>query len=326
LSDVQADCQGRSDTDLGSSKNFSQSFELNSISFLSDDPRNPFRDWNLAFVPYCSGDMHSGQRTEATEATFGLYFAGFHNVRATVQHLSLHYGLATKGNTLVWGGGSAGGVGVFTSLDAVAESLPGVRVVGAPIGGFPPDVAWSKIKGAAPPEEDVRTIAFQQNNALYDAFLPKRCVAALGPAESYKCGVPHLAYPFLATPSFIIESLTDVVVLCSFEGMPCKPIPKALLNPAVWGEMDRYAHNVTAMLEKTVLLSGRDGLFAASCLIHTGFTVDGPLINGTSAVNAMYQWLTQASGPGGGSAYHNIDRCRGGRFFPPCGKKCPLKP
>ena len=324
----KTDCQQRATTDLGSSTKFTSVFELNSISFLSDDKRNPYREWNLAFVPYCSGDMHAGQRTVANEATYGLYFAGFHNVMATVAYLSKMHGLATRGNTLIWGGGSAGGVGVFTSLDAVADTLrdAGVRVVGAPIGGFPPDLSWSTIRGAEPPEEDLRTMAFQRNNALFDAFLPKRCVAALGEASSYKCGVPHLAYPYLATPTFVIQSLTDVVVLCDFEGMPCKPIAKALLNPEVWWNLDQYAHNATMMLDQTVFNNPRDGLFAASCLIHTGFNLDGPIINGTSAPVALYQWLTQALGPGGGVAYHHIDRCRGGRFYPPCGKRCPLKP
>lgn len=137
----------------------------------------------------------------------------------------------------MWSGGSAGGVGVFSTVDRVAASLPSVRVLGAPVGGFPPDVHWSTIKGASPPEEDVRTPAFAVNNALYDAVLPPTCAQALGPAQSYLCGVPHIAYQYLATPSFIMESITDVVVLCGFEGMPCKPIAKALLNPEVWAEM-----------------------------------------------------------------------------------------
>jgi hypothetical protein len=28
-----------------------------------DDPRNPFRDWNAVFVPYCTGDVHWGDAT-----------------------------------------------------------------------------------------------------------------------------------------------------------------------------------------------------------------------------------------------------------------------
>ena len=82
------DCLKRSKTQLGTSTVWPSTFPLDTVAFLSSDPRNQFRDWNLAFVPYCSGDMHAGQRTSATNATFGLTFAGFHNVMATISHLS----------------------------------------------------------------------------------------------------------------------------------------------------------------------------------------------------------------------------------------------
>jgi len=57
------DCHKRANgTDLGSSTNWAQTFQLDTIAFLSPDQRNEFRDWNLVFVPYCSGDMHMGGR------------------------------------------------------------------------------------------------------------------------------------------------------------------------------------------------------------------------------------------------------------------------
>ena len=157
---------------------------------------------------------------------------------------------------------------MFSSLDRVAEALPAVRVVGVPVGGFPPDISWSTIKGSAPPEQDVRTPAFAVNNKLYNATLSSRCAAALG-AESYKCGVPHIGYAFLTTPTFIIQSLTDVVIMCGFEGAPCDPVEKALLNPAIWGELNQYGHNATSLISSTVATSKRDEVFAASCLLHT---------------------------------------------------------
>ena len=42
--------------------------------------------------------------------------------------------LNASGNTLVFSGGSAGGVGVFTMLDHVASVLPDVHVVGGMLG------------------------------------------------------------------------------------------------------------------------------------------------------------------------------------------------
>ena len=265
--------------------------------------------------------MHSGQRTEATNDTFNLFFSGFHNLRATISHLSVEHGLNATGNTLVWSGGSAGGVGVFTSLDWVADALPGVRVVGAPVGGMPPEIHWSTVNGSVPPSADVRTPAFASNNALFDSFLPTRCVAAVSAAQAYTCGVPHLSYAHLATPTFVLESLTDVVIMCGFEGMPCKPVARALLDHDVCERFAQYGRNASAMLTASVMRSSRDGLFAPSCLLHTGFTLDGPVIDGMNAVSATWQWMANATGP-----RHHIDKCRDNRFggyYPPCGKKCP---
>ena len=74
--------------------------------------------------------------------------------------------------------------------------------------------------------------------------------------------------------------------------MPCSPIDKALLNPQVWEEMDQFAENATTMIKASVWNSARDGIFAANCLLHTGFTLDGPLIGGVSAITARdYPWV-----------------------------------
>ena len=81
---------------------WSKNFQVDSIAFMSTDPRNPFRDWNLVFVPYCSGDMHAGQRTVATPDTYHLYFAGFNNLMASVDYLSASFAMNTTGNTVVW--------------------------------------------------------------------------------------------------------------------------------------------------------------------------------------------------------------------------------
>ena len=328
----QEDCTARSNTTLGTSTVWGPTYDVNSVAYLTTDPRNPFRNWNIVFAPYGSGDMHAGQRTTATNETFGLYFSGYHNVMATIDYLSAQYQLNETASTLVWSGGSAGGVGVFSTLDAVARQLPLVRVVGAPVGGFPPEIFWSTEKGANTPGEDVRTPAFAQNNALYDAVLPFTCAKALGAAEAYKCGVPSLAYPYLQTPTFILEAITDVVVTCGFEGMPCKPVAKALLNPDNWHRWDQYGHNATRMFQSTVGKNvQRDGLFAASCLLHTHFTLDGPLIDGVNGVQATWDWMypnekkekkEKKDREGNASTFH-MDVCQNGKYYPPCGTSCP---
>lgn len=81
----------------------------------------------------------------------------------------------------------------------------------------------------------------------------------------------------------------DVVVTCGFEGMPCKPVDKALLNPNNWKRWNDYGANATSMFTATV--HAPHGLFAPSCLLHTTFTLNGPFIDDLNAVQATWNWM-----------------------------------
>ena len=54
---------------------------------------------------------------------------------------------------------------------------------------------------------------------LYQSYLPEACVRAVGSADAYKCELPHFSYPHLTVPVFVIEAITDSVVLGGFEGV-----------------------------------------------------------------------------------------------------------
>ena len=157
----EADCTARAKTDLGSSHAFNRTFDFDSIPLTSSSPANPFRNFNLVFVPYCDGGMHSGQRTSNASAdVWGLYFAGHLNVVALVAELRDTAGLGARGDLVLFAGGSAGGVGVFANVEYVAEALPMARVLGVPVGGFPPAVHY--FPGCSPcPAEDVRDADFR---------------------------------------------------------------------------------------------------------------------------------------------------------------------
>jgi hypothetical protein len=83
--------------------------------------------------------------------------------------------------------------------------------------------------------------------------------------------------------------------------------------------------NATKMFEATAMKSARDGLFAASCLLHTGFTLDGPIIKGVNAIQALWNWLHDNSTKTP-TDHKFLDECRDDKFFPPCGSHCPLTP
>lgn len=339
------DCMSRSTSRLGSSSKWPTTFDLNTLAWTSDNAANPFRHWNMVFIEYCDGAEHTGTRTNATNETFGLYFSGHHTIAAAIDFLSKNNHLNDSDSRIVFGGGSAGGVGTFNSVEFVAETLSAAHVLGAPIGGFPPPLQWFPTTNT-PPEEDLRDDAFRANNILYQAYLPKVCAAAVGAESAWRCAIPHFLYPYLTVPVFITESLTDSVVMCEFEGVPCDPPAKALLNQTITAYFAEYGQNATKNFQQ-VLRSTRDGLYAPSCLLHCGFQLTKPLIENVGAVQALYEWAmsyfepvmsmgasnTSALAPRNATDHKYIDApCTSfshpsqRSFWPPCNKACPLKP
>lgn len=92
------------------------------------NPGNPWRRMNMAYVPYCTGDVHSGDRV----ARYDLLGrrADFHHVGARNLDLFLRRIRATlPAVRRVWlAGDSAGGFGVALNMDRVQRALPAARV------------------------------------------------------------------------------------------------------------------------------------------------------------------------------------------------------
>ena len=115
------------------------------------DPNNPFRDASFVYVPYCTGDVHSGRnvfRYEANGMTRDIHHVGAQNmdallarVRATIpapEHVWL-YGM------------SAGGYGVVTNWWRFKRAFAGAPVDAASDCGVPvtpPDgryATWTRV-------------------------------------------------------------------------------------------------------------------------------------------------------------------------------------
>ena len=172
----QDDCTQRSTTDLGSSKNFAKQIDL--PSFQAQDSRsNP--DWynaNQVFIPYCTGDVHGGTRTEPNE--WGFYFSGHHVVSAVVEDLKKNKGLDAA-DLVIFSGDSAGGMGVITNVDFVASQIPSAKVLGVPIGGFifaHPNYVGD---GAVIESENARARDFEYDAELFQGFTSRPYVLSL---------------------------------------------------------------------------------------------------------------------------------------------------
>jgi len=89
------------------------------------DERNPFADYSLVFVPYCTGDVHLGNATTEYAPGLTIQHKGYVNGTAALDHLFAAFPSATE---VVVMGESAGSVAAPLYAGLVADRLPGARV------------------------------------------------------------------------------------------------------------------------------------------------------------------------------------------------------
>lgn len=90
------------------------------------DPLNPVRDWNMIYVPYCSGDIYAGDNDVSLGGTL-RHFHGFTNITRFLEHWVPTFANAS---TVLVTGISAGGFGAGLNVDQVAQAFgPGKDVV-----------------------------------------------------------------------------------------------------------------------------------------------------------------------------------------------------
>jgi hypothetical protein len=82
---------------------------------------NPFRDASFVFIPYCTGDVHSGDRV----TSYGGHHKGAANVRAFLTRLGPTFSGPRR---IFLTGTSAGGYGVQLNYHRFAEAFPEAEV------------------------------------------------------------------------------------------------------------------------------------------------------------------------------------------------------
>ena len=95
------------------------------------NPQNPVRDWSMLFVPYCTGDVHSGSNTATytfpdTDKTFTIEHRGWDNLQALLPWLRSH---VPQPSRLLVSGSSAGAYGAATHFTALRQVYPQARAV-----------------------------------------------------------------------------------------------------------------------------------------------------------------------------------------------------
>ncbi len=87
------------------------------------DASNPVGDWNMVYVPYCTGDLHGGSATDVTvPGVAGVQqFVGAQNVDRYLELLAPYFDDMDK---VLVAGRSAGGGGALINFASVADAFP----------------------------------------------------------------------------------------------------------------------------------------------------------------------------------------------------------
>jgi hypothetical protein len=105
-------------------------FELGQLNgiFNPTDTNNPFMDWNGVYIPYCTGDVHSGTRRNATVpgVTTPQQFVGHFNMEKFVGRIVPTF--QSRIDRVVLTGASAGSYGAAMNFSMVQDAFGSVRV------------------------------------------------------------------------------------------------------------------------------------------------------------------------------------------------------
>lgn len=97
--------------------------------FSLSDPRNPVRDWSFVFVPYCTGDVHSGSNTATytnpdTGEPYTIEHRGADNFRVVLEWMRANFDAPDQ---ILVTGSSAGAYGAATHYARIREAFPAGR-------------------------------------------------------------------------------------------------------------------------------------------------------------------------------------------------------
>jgi hypothetical protein len=297
----EADCIGRSQTALGSNLYWPDTMEPHAPSDIlsANSTTNPhFHNWNIIYVPYCSGDLWLGNNTNPSPTSWNLTFAGNQIFLAAIQTLINDWDLEDA-TEVVLTGVSAGGIGVYYHLDRLADIMNHLtdytaRVVGAPQAGwFSVANSWetwlaTPTLAYTPPVPDLATLYFVE--VIVNYVPPPGCGSITSDVDRYTCTfyIPGY-YPKVRTPTFIAENLFDAFQIFYANGVP------NLLNATTQAYFDYYGAAMRASLNHYVVQSTSfwqwgNGLWAPACLEHE-LTYSGPVkVNNKTFQQAFVDW------------------------------------
>jgi hypothetical protein len=115
--------------------------------FDSENPENPFADWSIVFIPYCTGDVFLGDATTTYGEDLVIEHRGATNARHGLDYVAGNYPDAER---LFVTGSSAGGVPAPLIGGLASDVLPAteIAVLADASGGYPSNPVTNSVIGA----------------------------------------------------------------------------------------------------------------------------------------------------------------------------------
>lgn len=166
-----------------------------------NDPANPFRAMSMVYVPYCTGDIHGGDRVTRYNGlgrSAEFHHVGARNLDRILRRVAATFPRARR----VWlAGDSAGGFGAALNMDRVQRALPLARV----------DVLNDSGQPVQPPADRWRAM-----RTAWNLQLPEGCDAACGDDLGAMTVLLRQRYP---NNRFGLVSFTHDPVISTFMGL-----------------------------------------------------------------------------------------------------------
>lgn len=166
------------------------------------DAANPLKDWNLVYIPYCTGDVHAGTRADVKVSNVfpKEQFVGYLNVEKYLQRIVPTFPNPSR---VLLTGISAGGFGASSTATLIQRAYPNEKIM--------------MIDDSGPPQsgEAVPACLQKRMRELWglDVSILKDCGARCPNKDNFfqDYGV-YLADTFDDRPSGLIESVHDGVI------------------------------------------------------------------------------------------------------------------
>lgn len=192
--------------------------------FDRNNPKNPVRDWNIVYVPYCSGDAMGGTREEPVDVPDGparQYFSGHLNMQRFLERIVPTF---PNVSDVVLTGMSAGGSSALLNMTLVQRAFAGLKVRYALDSSLPPLSAASL---APCLQERMRELWGLDAGPLAD------CGASCSdPTDYWRAYTVFVAENFADRPAGFIDAVEDSMMR-SFCGMGLRECTGSLLFDSI---------------------------------------------------------------------------------------------